>query len=505
MVVSSHPLAVSTGLEVLGEGGSAADAAIATAAVLCVVDPRSTGIGGDAFALYWDVRAQRPTGLGAAGVAPGGMTLDALRAQGFDAMPEAGPWSITVPGAVAGWRTLHERFGELPWGRLLQPAIELATDGFEVTPMVAHEWATAETKLKANDEATRVFLPEGKAPPEGRRFVQPDLARSLEIISEQGPGSFYKGDIADAIGAAVEDLGGPLRAEDLAEWSGPEWVDPIARRYRSVDVFEFPPPGQGLIVLQALGMYEGLEPGDEIDREHAAIEAIKLGFADASAYVADPDVANVPVGGLLSDDYLRHRAELIDMNAAREAAAGSPTDTVYLAVVDRNGAACSFIQSLYEGFGSGIVAPGTGITLQNRGANFSLDPTHPNSAAPGKRPYHTIIPAMVGDDSGFAGCLGVVGGFQQPQGQVQIIRNVLDRGMSPQEAIAAPRWRFTGGLDVAFEPSFDRAVVDGLKARGHRVSELGRFEAGGAQMIVRRGDALVGGSDPRKDGVARGL
>jgi gamma-glutamyltranspeptidase/glutathione hydrolase len=208
---------------------------------------------------------------------------------------------------------------------------------------------------------------------------------------------------------------------------------------------------------------------------------------------------------LLQDDYLRRRAELIDMSVARKATAGRPTDTVYLAVVDRNGAACSFIQSLYEGFGSGIVAPGTGITLQNRGANFSLDPKHPNSASPGKRPYHTIIPAMLGGDSGFAGCLGVVGGFQQPQGQVQIVRNVVDRGMSPQEAIAAPRWRFTGGLDVAFEPSFDRAVVDGLKARGHRVSELGRFEAGGAQMIVRRGDALVGGSDPRKDGVARGL
>jgi gamma-glutamyltranspeptidase/glutathione hydrolase len=505
MVASSHPLAVSAGLEVLDEGGSAADAAIATAAVLCVVDPRSTGIGGDAFALYWEPGAERPIGLGAAGVAPGAMSIDALHAQGFASMPAAGPWSITVPGAVAGWRSLHERFGSLRWARLLRPAIELASDGFEVTPVIAEEWATTETKLKANDEASRVFLPDGKSPTEGQRFVQSDLARSLEIVAEQGPDRFYKGEIADAIGTAVEDLGGPLRAEDLAAWDGPEWVSPIARRYRSVGVFEFPPPGQGLIVLQALGIYEKMPLGDRMDEEHAAIESIKLGFADAQAYIADPLAARVAVDALLNDRYLDERRASIDMDAASEARAGRPSDTVYLAVVDRNGAACSFIQSLYEGFGSGVVAPGTGITLQNRGANFSLDPHHPNHLEPGKRPYHTIIPAMLGDGEGFAACLGVVGGFQQPQGQFQIVRNVVDRGLDPQAAIDAPRWRYIGGREVAFEPSFDQAIVSSLEARGHQASKLPRFEAGGAQMILRRNGDLIGGSDRRKDGVARGL
>jgi gamma-glutamyltranspeptidase/glutathione hydrolase len=505
MIASSHPLAVSTSLEALADGGSAADAAIVAAAVLCVVDPRSTGIGGDAFALYWETGGAAPVGLGAAGVAPRGMTVDAIHAADHDEMPALGAWTITIPGAVAGWKALHERYGRLAWERLLQPAIEIAYKGCEIAPMIADEWAMSRTKLQINPESTRLFLLDGDTPSAGHWYTAPELGRSLEMIAEGGAESFYKGTLADAIGQAVQDLGGPLQAQDLAEWSGPEWVAPIGRLYKGITVFEYPPPGQGLITLQALGIYEGLGLSDRIDEEHAGIESIKLAFADAVAFVADPRVEEVRVEALLRDEYLSRRRASIDMSRAQAAAAGSPGDTVYLCVVDRDGAACSFIQSLYEGFGSGVSVPGTGITLHNRGSNFSLDPGRPNRVEPGKRPYHTIMPAMLGADVGFAGCLGVVGGFQQPQAQFQIVRNLLDRGMDPQEAVAAPRWRHLGGLDAALEPGFDDSIVEGLREREHNVSHLGRFEAGGAQLIVRRGDLFVGGSDPRKDGMARGL
>lgn len=505
MIAASHPLAVRTGLEVLEEGGSAADSAIAASAVLCVVDPRSTGLGGDAFALYWEAGAAVPQALGAAGVAPAGMTIEALRAEGFSEIPQAGPWTVTVPGAVAGWGALHERYGRLAWERLLRPAIEIAQKGFEVTPMVAEEWAMTRTKLESNAESARVFLPAGAAPEAGSWFSVPELGRSLEIVSHGGVDAFYRGELARAIDHAIEEVGGPLRAEDLAAWEGPEWVAPIAARYRSTTVFEHPPPGHGLITLQALALYAGLSIEGEVAQEHAGIEAMKLAFADAAAFVADPRVERVPVEALLDDAYVERRRAEIDMGRAKAAVAGHPGDTIYLCVVDGEGSACSFIQSLYDGFGSGITVPGTGIVLQNRGNNFSMDPRHPNRVEPGKRPYHTIMPAMLGDDEGFTGCLGIVGGFQQPQGQFQIIRDVVDRGMDPQEAVSAPRWRYLGGVRVGLEAAFDAAVVEGLRERGHEVSELGRFHAGGAQMIIRRAGRYVGGSDPRKDGMAHGL
>jgi gamma-glutamyltranspeptidase/glutathione hydrolase len=504
MVATSHPLAARAGVEMLAAGGTAADAAVAAAAVLCVVDPRSTGIGGDAFALHWAPGDRGPTALAGAGPAPAGLTPEALAAAGFRSMPQIGPWAITVPGAVSAWEALLGRHGRLGLERVLAPAIALAADGFEVTPIVAEEWRSAVPRL-AHDEAARaLLLPGGRPPAAGERWANPELAAVLAQIAADGADAFYRGRTAELIGTAVARAGGVLRAADLEDWEGAEWVVPLQRRFRDVDVFELPPPGQGLIVLEALGIFESLDCPTPADEEHAAIEALKLAFADAARHVADPAVAAVPADRLLSREHLAERRARIDMAAAGTAAAGAVSDTVYVAAADGEGGACSFIQSLYEGFGSGVAVPGTGIVLQNRGSGFVLEPGHPNRVAPGKRPYHTIIPAMLGRGGAFLGCLGVVGGFMQPQGQMQILRHLLDHGMDLQAAIDAPRVRFTGARDIAVEPGYDRGVAAELARRGHAVAELDRFSAGGAQAILRDGDLLRGASDPRKDGLALG-
>jgi gamma-glutamyltranspeptidase/glutathione hydrolase len=504
MVATSHPRAAQAGLDMLDAGGSAADAAVAAAAVLNVVDPRSTGIGGDAFALCWFGDAEAPTALAAAGPAPAAMSVDALRAAGFDAMPGLGPWSITVPGSVSGWAALLDRYGRLGLERVLAPAIDLAEHGFAVTPVVAGEWAANVGRLAHDAAATAAFLPGGRAPRAGERFANPALGATLRRLAAAGPDELYRGALGDAIGAAVTAAGGPLRAEDLAAWAGAEWVEPITLRYRGVDVYELPPPGQGLIALQALALYEAIAPADPADQEHVAAEALKLAFADAQAYVADPDVEAVPTGALLSDRYLAERRAAIDPRRAGDAIAGRPGDTVYVAAVDADGGACSFIQSLYEGFGSGVCVPDTGVLMQNRGSSFVLDDEHPNRPAGGKRPYHTIIPALLARDGEMLGCLGVVGGFMQPQGQLQILRGVLERGLDPQEALDAPRFRVLGGRRLGLEPGFDDGVRAELSARGHELSELGRFEGGGAQLVLRADDGLRGASDRRKDGHAVG-
>lgn len=504
MVATSHPLAVQAAIDILDRGGTAADAAVAAAAVLNVVDPRSTGVGGDAFCMYWPSGDRSPSGLAAAGAAPARMTCEAVRAAGHATMPDAGPWSVTIPGAVAGWDALLSRFGRLGLGDVLAPAIRIAHDGFAVTPMVAEEWKTAAAKLKRYEASAHTYLPSGRAPRAGETFFNPDLAATLDTIAAEGAQALYKGRLAEAIGAAVASTGGPLRADDLAGWSGPEWVAPLEGRYRGVDVYEMPPPGQGIAVLSALGIYDVLQLSDAADKEHGAIEAMKMAFADADAYVADPRVVDVPGGALLSPRYLARRAGEIDLARASIGRAGRPGDTVYVAVVDEQGNACSFIQSLYEGFGSGLTASGTGIVLQNRGSNFVVDPGHPNCVAPGKRPYHTIIPAQLGRAGEFFACLGVVGGFMQPQGQMQIIRRLIDDGASPAEAVGAPRWRYLKDRIVAFEPGYDPDTVSALEHRGHVIQQLGRFRAGGAQLIVKSGDGLTGASDPRKDGTARG-
>lgn len=494
MVVTSHPLAVDAGLDMLAQGGTAADATIAAAAVLCVVDPRSTGIGGDAFAIYW-APGLEPSALDAAGPAPKGMTVGALRAAGHASMPTDGPWTITVPGSVAGWSTLMDRFGKLGLEAALDASVRHARDGFRIERFVAEEWTMAVSKLKRY--GGEYFLPRGGAPKEGDTFGTPELAEVLGAIAASGPDALYRGRYADAIAAAVDDAGGPLNAADLAEWSGPRWVDPISARYRDVTLYELPPPGQGIVALEALGIYSG-DDADGIQAEHAAIEAMKIALADAESYLSDPAFVDVPVWSFLDSAYLARRRAEIDPDRAAVARPGLASDTAYVCAVDSTGAACSFIQSLYEGFGSGVVV--NGIALQNRGAGFVLDDEHPNRPAPGKRPYHTIIPAMIGASRGFRGCLGVVGGFMQPQGQMQIVRYLIDEGLDPQAALDAPRWRVIEDRKVSFEPTFDRAVVDALASKGHEVGKLGRFEAGGAQMIWRDEKGLSGATDPRRDG-----
>jgi gamma-glutamyltranspeptidase/glutathione hydrolase len=500
MVATSQPLAVEAGVEMLQAGGTAADAAVAAAATLCVVEPRATGIGGDAFALYWPAGASAPDALDGAGPSGAGATVEAIAAAGHAQMPRTGPWTVTVPGAVDAWAKLLERHGRLGLDRVLAPAIRCAREGFEVTPQIAAEWAMHAGNIAGDEAASATFLPGGRAPAAGEAFNNEDMGALLAVIADGGPDAFYRGEPAERIGAAVERAGGPLRAADLAGFAGARWVQPLARPYRDVTVFELPPPGQGIVALQALGIFAGASYDDRVAEEHAAIEALKLAFEDASTHLADPLVEAVDVERLLGAEHLARRRALIGHDAADIAAPGPATDTVYLAVVDGDGNACSFIQSLYSGFGSGIGVPGLGITLQNRGKGFVLDPGHPNRLAPGKRPYHTIIPGMVGRGDAFAGCLGVVGGFMQPQGQMQILRHLVDHGLGVGAALAAPRARFLDGRAVGIEPGFDAEVVDGLRARGHEVGPLSNFGAGGAQAIVLLGEHLHGASDPRKDG-----
>ena len=500
MVVTSQPLAVEAGLEALEDGGSAVDAAVAAAAVLTVVDPRSTGLGGDLFALCWKAGEPAPTGLASAGVAPAGLTLDALRAAGHATMPVDGAWSVTVPGAAAGWEALLERFGRLGRERVLAAAIRHADSGFVVSGYVAEEWVSAEAKLRAHPVAAGWFLPDGAAPVAGQTLAIPALARSLERFACQGSAPFYRGDIAHRLAAAVEEAGGALRASDLAEWAGPEWVPSISAAYRGVAVHEMPPPGQGVVVLEALRIFDGLQPSGETQEEHALIESLKAAFADAADTVADPAVTRVPVEDLLSDRNVAARRERISSREPAEAVIGRPSDTVYVAVIDGEGNGCSLIQSLYDGFGSGIAAPDTGIVVQNRASGFLMVDGHPNCPAPRKRPLHTILPAMLERDGRLAGCLGVVGGYMQPQGQAQILRNLLVRGMAPQDALDAPRFRVYKRRRLAVEAEYPRPLADQLQALGHELEPLPRRESGGAQLILATPVGLEGASDPRKDG-----
>jgi gamma-glutamyltranspeptidase/glutathione hydrolase len=504
MVATSHPLAVEAALEALHDGGTSVDAAIAAGAMLTVVDPRSTGIGGDLFAQCWMPGEVEPVALAAAGPAPARMTTPALEDKGFSDMPADGPWSVTVPGAVAGWDSLMSRFGRLGLERVLRPAIEVAESGFEVMPFIADDWSGSAEKLSQNAYSESLFLPGGRPPQAGEKLTNEDLGRSLRAVAS-APSTFYTGWIAEAIDAAMQALDGPLTARDLATWNGPEWVRPICRPFRKIDVFELPAPTQGIVVLEALGLYEELGPRGRVEEDHAGIECLKLAVADAAAYVADPAFSSFDVASLLSDEYLNSRRRQLDMKAARAASPSTlASDTVYVAVADREGGACSFIQSLFAGFGSGVGVPGTGIVLQNRGSGFTLELGHPNSPESGKRPFHTIIPAMLGSRGRLRGVLGVVGGPMQPQGHFQVLRNLLDREMDPQAAVAEPRFRVGPGMQASFESTYDQQVVDLLRARGHVPSELTRFEAGGAQLILVQDEGFVAGSDPRKDGIAKG-
>ncbi len=514
MVASSNPLASQAGLAVLRAGGNAADAAVAAGAVLNVTEPASTGIGGDMYALFYDARTRQVSALNGSGRAPAALTIEVVRRAGHDAIPTRGAHAVTVPGAVAGWVDLLARHGTMPLSAVLADAIHYAEDGYPVHPVFATGWERAAPILSAGD-----YLPGGRAPRAGEIVRLPDLARTLRAIAEGGTAAFYTGAIAQAIAETVQAMGGVLTVDDLAAHRS-TWDAPISTTYRGVRVWECPPNGQGIAALQVLNMLAGDDlasmPWDSPERLHLLVEAMRLAFADARQYVADMATDPAPIAGLLSREYAAaRRARITPDRAMQPPSYGMPpagSDTVYLSVVDGAGNACSFINSLYMGFGTGVVARGTGIMLHNRGALFSLDPAHPNALAPGKRPYHTIIPALATRDDALYACFGVMGGFMQPQGHVQVVTALIDDLLDPQAVLDRPRWCLDSGSgesDLCLEEGIPVSTMARLAELGHRVRPVsghGRGVFGDGQVIVRDGEtgALVGGSDPRKDGLTAG-
>lgn len=510
-VATSQPLAAQAGMWALQQGGNAVDAAIATAAALTVVEPTSNGIGADAFALVW--AGGQLHGLNASGVAPALTTPDAVRDGGHSAMPRLGWLPVTVPGAISAWATLHERFGRLPFDQVLAPAIAYAEGGFAVSPVVARYWRFAQRDYERHATGGEfagwwsTFAPDGTSPAPGHVVRLPDHAATLRSIAASRGRSFYEGELADAIDAFSRATGGLLRASDLAAHQ-PEWVTPIGTGYRGHEVWEIPPNGHGITALMALNVLEGFGL-DGVDPDdpwawHVQIESLKLAFTDAMAYVADPRVVDVPIAGMLDKTYAARRRELIG-DEAMDPAPGDPPrgGTVYLCTADGEGNMVSYIQSNYDGFGSGVVVPGTGIALQNRGNNFTLDESHPNVLRPGKRPYHTIIPGFLTRDGEAVGPFGVMGGFMQPQGHLQVVVRTVDQHFHPQAALDAPRWRWDQGRTVWLEHRTPARVIDGLKERGHEVQLIQEPSGfGRGQIIWRQGGALVAGSESRADGQA---
>ena len=502
VVATSQPLAVQAGLAALRQGGNAVDAALTAAITLTVVEPTSNGVGGDAFALLWD--GERLVGLNASGRAPAGWTLD--RFSGRKSMPLTGWDSVTVPGAVSAWVALSERFGHLPFERLFDAAIGYAEGGFQVGPKTAWHWRqTAKAFDKFPDFAAH-FLP---APGAGERFQRPELAASLREIADTKGESFYRGALAERMDAAAAVAGGALRKADL-EGHQANWVEPIGQDYRHVRLHELPPNGQGLAAQIALGLLAHRErtPLDSAQGAHLEIEAMKIAIRAAFDHFADPQAMRIDAAELLDEDALAATAAGITDRACALPPAALPTsrDTVYLTAADASGMMVSLIQSNYYGFGSGVVIPGTGIAMQNRGAGFVLDPGHPNCVAPAKRPYHTIIPGFVTGGGQPLASFGVMGGHMQHQGHVQMVRRLFDQGQNPQAASDAPRWHVYPDFSVGLETGFDPSVAEELKARGHEV----RFEPreqvfGGAQLIVKTAHGYIGGSDHRKEGLAAGF
>lgn len=510
-VATSQPLAGAEGLRVLQDGGSAADAAVAMAACLSVVEPCSNGLGGDAFALIWD--GGRLHGLNGSGRAPAALDAAALRDRGLRAVPTHGWESVTVPGAVRSWADLHARFGRLPFDRLLEPAATLADEGFAVSGVVAGAWGRAAEAAasRADDEFAGwgpTFAPDGRAPRVGQVWRSPDHAATLRAIAATAGDDFYTGALAERMASFSRATGGYLTAEDLGSHRS-EWVDPITASYRGYDVWEIPPSGQGIAALAALNIIEGFDPADPLDADvwHRHVEAIKLALTDAYAYVADPARAAVPTEELLSKDYARTRRRMIGCEAI-EPSPGSPrpSDTVYLCAADGEGQMVSFIQSNYMGFGSGIVVPGTGIALQNRGCGFTLTPGHPNVLSPGKRPFHTIIPGFLTKEGQACGPFGLMGGHMQPQGHLQIVVDTVDHHDDPQTALGRPRWRWDAGRSVLLEGTVPARLADDLRRRGHDVTvSTNAAEFGRGQIIWALGNGvLVAGSEPRADGLPFG-
>jgi gamma-glutamyltranspeptidase / glutathione hydrolase len=518
MVATSQRAATAAGVEILRAGGNAADAAIAAAAALNVTEPTSTGLGGDCFALFFDAKTRAVSALNGSGRAPAALTLEKVAADGLTALPPFHPHTITVPGACAGWLDLLDRHGSLPAGTVLAPAIRLAEDGFEVAANTAHFWARGLERQKGAANLDELSIG-GRAPRAGERFTNPGLARTLRALAEGGKDAYYQGEIAAAIVEVVTASGGVLTRDDLAAHVS-TWDEPISTVYRGHRIWECPPNGQGLTALIALNLLEGLDLAGQDplgpERLHLLVEALRLAFADTRWYVTDPAFSPVPTVELLSADYAARRRALIDpARATADVQRGAPvagSDTVYFCVVDAAGNACSFINSNYMGFGTGIVPRGFGFTLQNRGHSFSLDAAHPNALAPKKRPYHTIIPGMITRaDGSLYGPFGVMGGFMQPQGHVQVVVGLLDDGLAPQAAVDRPRFCIEpvdASGKVHLEEGIPAATVEALAARGHAlvpgVSGFERSLFGRGQIIRRDPDGtLTGGSDPRADGEAQ--
>jgi len=533
IVSTSQPLATAAGLEILAKGGNAADAAVAAGAALNVTEPTSTGIGGDMFALYYSADTRRVTALNGSGRAPAALTLDRLKRDGFAAeLPPFHAHTVTVPGACAGWCDLIEKHGSLSMTEILAPALRLASEGFPVAPLTSHYWQRgAQRQLKSAPNGQELTI-DGRGPNAGEIFRNLGLARTLDAVARGGASAFYQGEIAEAIVSVVKEAGGCMTSDDLASHTS-TWEEPISVTYRGLRVYECPPNGQGITALITLNILEGFDlaslPSLSSERLHLMIEALRLAFADSRWYVADPAFSNIPVRELLSKEYAAGRRKLIDMqHAAHDFARGTPvssSDTVYLSVVDKFGNACSFINSNYMGFGTGIVPKGWGFTLQNRGHNFVLDPNHPNCLAPRKRPYHTIIPAMVtrlpspsgrgagGEGESLYASYGVMGGFMQPQGHVQVLSALVDDGFDPQTALDLPRFCIDAeesGGRVALEDGIPQETISGLEKMGHPVYSVSGYERalfGRGQVILRDAETgvLCAGSDPRADGCAMTL
>jgi gamma-glutamyltranspeptidase/glutathione hydrolase len=522
VVSTSHPLAAQAGLKMLQAGGNAVDAAIATAAVMTVVEPCSNGLGSDAFCILWD--GTQLHGLNASGGAPAAWTPDYFSAKyGSDAKapPKRGWDSVSVPGAVAGWVALHGRFGKLPFADLLAPAIDVAQRGYAVPVVIQHKWRNAASlpELTTQPGFAATFMPRGRAPHIGEQFVFAEAARTLKLIAQTRGEAFYRGEIAAATEAHARAHGGAMTAADFAAFQ-PEWVTPIGRDYRGYTLQEIPPNGQGIAALIALGILEkfdlGALPVDGTASQHLQIEAMKLAFADTYRHVAEPKTMRLTAAQMLDDDYLARRAKLIDPRRAQDFGPGHGPQggTIYLSAADESGMMVSFIQSNYMGFGSGVVVPGYGVSLQNRGHGFTLDATSDNLVGPGKRPFHTIIPAFLTKQGRPVMSFGVMGGDMQPQGHLQTLVRMLDYHQQPQAACDAPRWRWNASI-VNNEAGFDAGTAQGLRELGHRVEPFADSyqDYGAGQFIWRldegQGDAATEGyaaaSDPRRDGQAAGF
>ncbi|MDE3180282.1 MAG: gamma-glutamyltransferase [Acidobacteriota bacterium] len=526
IVASEQPLASQAGAIILARGGSAADAAIATNAVMGLIEPMMNGVGGDLFAIEWDAKTNRLTGLNASGWAPEKLTPAFLRGKGFTRMPSGGIYSVTVPGCVEGWWKLHQKFGRLPWAELFQPAIYYATHGFPVPEWDSAYWKAYGAKLSHNPEASRVFLPGGKTPAVGEVFRNPEYGKALELIASQGEAAFYRGAIARAILKTSDDLGGVMTAQDLSAFQA-QWVDPISTTYRGWTIYELPPNGQGMAALEMLNIMERFPIGSygplSPQRFHVEMEAQRLAYADLFRYLGDPRFVKVSVAGLISKPYAAARAKLIDPSHAHcnpapgappGAAgfdAGSPPkpgpDTNYLTVVDSDGNIVSLIQSLSAAFGSGIAVEGYGIILQNRGAGFVLDPSSPDVLARHKRPFHTIIPAFMEKGDLHIG-FGIMGGLNQPQAHAQFVSDIADFGMNIQAALEFPRFTKLNhaGCDFVIENRVPQATLSALVRMGHVLEVKGPYDdmVGGGQAVEHDSATGVnyGASDPRKDGEA---